>query len=101
MRLKRCRWWVAASGLVVVACGSPSRHESADVAGAANTKAATESPSGNDDAKVNLEEIFPAGVGRDLVLDNCQSCHTFVPIVVLQMDKDAWQRWAGEHRDRV
>ena len=51
--------------------------------------------------KVNLEEIFPAGPGRDLVLENCQNCHTFVPIVVLQMDKDAWQRNSLDHRERV
>ena len=52
-------------------------------------------------AKVNLDEIFPPGEGRDLVLNNCQNCHTFVPIVVLQMDKDAWQRNSIDHRDRV
>jgi mono/diheme cytochrome c family protein len=51
--------------------------------------------------KVNLEEIFPPGPGRDLVLENCQNCHTFVPIVVLQMDKDAWQRNSLDHRERV
>ena len=44
---------------------------------------------------------FPAGNGRDLVLDNCQNCHTFVPIVVLQKDEESWRHWAIEHRDRV
>jgi mono/diheme cytochrome c family protein len=52
-------------------------------------------------AKVNLDEIFPPGEGRDLVLNNCQNCHTFVPIVVLQMDADAWTRNSIDHRDRV
>ena len=51
--------------------------------------------------KVNLDEIFPQGPGRDLVLENCQNCHTFVPIVVLQMDKDAWHRNSLDHRERV
>ena len=51
--------------------------------------------------KVNLDEIFPQGAGRELVLDNCQNCHTFVPIVVLQMERDAWQRSSVDHRDRV
>ena len=51
--------------------------------------------------KVNLDEIFPPGDGRDLVLNNCQNCHTFVPIVVLQMDADAWTRNSIDHRDRV
>jgi mono/diheme cytochrome c family protein len=48
-----------------------------------------------------MEEIFPPGHGRDLVLNNCQNCHTFVPIVVLQMEKDAWQRNSIDHRERV
>jgi hypothetical protein len=52
-------------------------------------------------SRINMDEIFPAGPGRDLVLNNCQNCHTFVPIVVLQMDKDAWQRNSLDHRDRV
>jgi mono/diheme cytochrome c family protein len=51
--------------------------------------------------KVDLARIFPAGSGRDLVLENCQNCHTFVPIVVLQMDKDAWHRNSLDHRERV
>ena len=52
-------------------------------------------------AKLNIDEIFPAGPGRDLVLNNCTSCHTIVPIVVLQMTKEAWELNAREHRDRV
>jgi hypothetical protein len=59
------------------------------------------SAGGSGEIKVNLEEIFPPGPGRDLVLENCQNCHTFVPIVVLQMDKDAWQRNSLDHRERV
>src|SRR5687768_10312604 len=50
---------------------------------------------------VNLDEIFPAGPGRELVLNNCQNCHTFVPLVVLQMDRDGWYRNSLDHRERV
>ena len=52
-------------------------------------------------AKVNLDQIFPPGRGRELVLTNCTSCHTFVPIVILQMTKDAWERNSRDHRGRV
>jgi hypothetical protein len=52
-------------------------------------------------AKVNLDQIFPPGRGRDLVLNNCTTCHTFVPIVVLQMSKEAWERNSRDHRERV
>ena len=51
--------------------------------------------------RVDLDAIFPPGPGRDLVLNNCQSCHVWVPIVILQMDKDSWHRNSIEHRGRV
>jgi mono/diheme cytochrome c family protein len=51
--------------------------------------------------RVDMDAIFPAGEGRELVMNNCQSCHTWVPIVVLQMQEDEWYRWSLEHRGRV
>ena len=51
--------------------------------------------------RVDLDAIFPPGPGRELVLNNCQSCHVWVPIVILQMDKNAWRRNSLEHRSRV
>src|SRR5713226_8694061 len=57
--------------------------------------------SGSQSAKVKIDEIFPPGRGRDLVRSNCTTCHTFVPIVVLQMTKEAWERNSRDHRDRV
>jgi len=50
---------------------------------------------------VDLDAIFPQGPGRDLVLNNCQTCHVWVPIVVLQMDEAAWYRNSLNHRGRV
>src|SRR5262245_60116630 len=52
-------------------------------------------------AKLNIDEIFPRGRGRDLLLNNCTTCHTFVPIVVLQMTREAWERNSRDHRERV
>jgi mono/diheme cytochrome c family protein len=48
-----------------------------------------------------MDAIFPPGEGRSLVLNNCQSCHTWVPIVVLQMNEAEWERSSTEHRGRV
>ena len=56
---------------------------------------------GSEPTRVNLDEIFPPGPGRDLVLDNCESCHVWVPIVILRMDEAAWRRNSLEHRERV
>lgn len=50
---------------------------------------------------VNIEQIFPAAAEREILLNNCTSCHTFVPIVVLQMDQEAWERNKVIHRSRV
>jgi mono/diheme cytochrome c family protein len=50
---------------------------------------------------LDLNAIFPPGPGRELVLNNCTTCHTFVPIVILQMTKEAWQRNSRDHRGRV
>ena len=51
--------------------------------------------------RVDMDVIFPAGEGRDLVLGNCQSCHIWVPIVILQMNEEEWARSQLEHRGRV
>jgi len=93
---------------VLGACGGGSTAESSGGAAPAPpaepaTKAAGggTSTAGANASKVNMDEIFPAGAGRDLVLNNCQNCHTFVPIVILQMDEDAWTRSSLDHRGRV
>lgn len=40
--------------------------------------------------KLDINAIFPQGSGRELVLDNCLACHTFVRIVLGQRNKDEW-----------
>jgi len=52
-------------------------------------------------AKIDMNKIFPPGPGRNLVLSDCTSCHTITPIVIIQMTRDARERWARDHRDRV
>ena len=86
---------VSSALLVLAGCGAPGSPPEP------HQPAKATSPRGNRSAKVNLDEIFPAGRGRDLVLNNCTSCHTFVPIVVLQMTKEAWERNSRDHRERV
>lgn len=50
-------------------------------------------------AKVDLEKIFPPPKEkRDLVLNTCTNCHTFVPIVILRMDKGLWEQNKKNHR---
>jgi cytochrome c5 len=77
--------------LVAAGCSRPAPEQPKPTPPTASTAA----------SKVDLDKIFPAGAGRQLVLDNCTTCHTFVPIVVLRMTKDAWQRNSRDHRERV
>jgi hypothetical protein len=90
-------------GLVVaasfVACGKQT--PSTESAQPAPGPAAQSGSGGKSNVRININEIFPPGPGRDLVLNNCTSCHTFVPIVILQMEKEAWERNRRDHRDRV
>lgn len=79
----------------LVGCTAPASTAGPAQRAEARTTEDTES------VKVNIDEIFPDGQGRDLVLNNCTSCHTFVPIVVLQMDQEAWAGNRLIHRERV
>ncbi len=81
---------------VIGACGQSD----SSGRGAAGSPAAGVGGSGQT-YRVDMDQIFPPGEGRDLVLNNCQNCHTWVPIVVLGMNETEWARSSGEHRGRV
>ncbi len=81
----------AAALALAVACGAPSSDTTPPEAPAVAAGPIT----------VDIDAIFPAGPGRDLVLNNCQGCHVWAPIVILQMDESQWYRNSLEHRDRV
>jgi hypothetical protein len=37
------------------------------------------------------------GQARDLILENCTSCHTFAPIVMQQFDANGWESLIHRH----
>lgn len=84
---------------IAFAAGCSEGESAAETVASTSTDVATISDDGR--TRVDMDAIFPPGPGRDLVLNNCQSCHTWAPIVVLQMAPDEWDRWAVEHRQRV
>jgi hypothetical protein len=61
----------------------------------------TTSSSGGQSGKINLDAILPAGKGRDLLLNNCTSCHSFVCAVVGQRTVDYWETVKLGHKERV
>ena len=94
IRNKLVAFVIAIAFVVLAGCSVPA--SSPAPSHSAKTASADTQP-----AKVNIDGIFPAGRGRDLLLTNCTGCHTFVPIVVLQMTKEAWERNSRDHRGRV
>jgi hypothetical protein len=89
---------VLLAAATVSACGnSVSSNEQSQ----AKAGSAPQSGGGKSNVSIDINAIFPPGPGRELVLNNCTSCHTFVPIVILQMTKEAWERNRRDHQDRV
>lgn len=52
--------------------------------------ATTATPASPARLKLDMDAIFPPGEGRDLVIYNCQTCHSFVRIVAAQRPREAW-----------
>lgn len=110
MSSTRHRAWAAAAALSLIAAAActpaPQSTPPESSAQGAGAPAAAPAPAavpgeGTAPAKLDMNAIFPPGPGRDLVLNNCQNCHSFVPIVVLQMEEAAWTRSSVDHRPRV
>ncbi len=51
--------------------------------------------------KLNLDEIAPPGRGRDLVVENCGACHSFICAFRGQRSIDHWQTIKQDMRDKV
>lgn len=58
-------------------------------------------PASPPSGKVDLNKILPAGAGRDLFVNNCTSCHSFVCSVEGQRTADHWSTVQAIHKDKV
>ncbi len=91
---------------LAVACSGQPPAPAATPGGSAATAApaavaAPNKPGGSAPIKVDLDKLFPAGPGRDLVLQNCTNCHSIAPIVLSQHDANGWQTHRLNHENRV
>lgn len=89
------------TNVAAVAATSVAARTAAPTASAASAPQSPAPAAGNSPDKLDMNKIFPPGAGRDLVLNNCTTCHTIVPIVVLQMSPAQWDASSQNHRDRV
>lgn len=55
----------------------------------------------DDQTKVNINDYFPPGAGRELVLESCMGCHSVAPLIIARKTKGEWDSNAVEHRGNV
>ena len=84
----------------VVATPASAQPTSATQPTTATVKPTTPTPSG-ETQKLNLDEYFPTGRGRELVLQSCTGCHSFAPIITGQRTKERWESLKSGHRDKA
>lgn len=85
-------------GLIAVQCGrveAPGRD--AEETAAPNVPAASVATA---DIKT-VADLFPAGSGRELVLNNCGSCHNLACSVIGQRTGERWDALMESHREHV
>jgi hypothetical protein len=116
--LRRPLLTVLGASAMLVACSAPAAPAPTSAPAAAKPPAAaTTAPSTAGGAPVaagkpgglDMNAIFPAGSGRDLVVQNCSNCHNIVPVVMGKKPKAQWdtieqnhvQRLSGLSRDQV
>src|SRR6266446_707337 len=100
-RRRGCLLLIVGTLSAFLACSRRSSTDSAKPPPSRTNQSTVSMDASGKTLKIDLAKIFPPGKGRELVLGNCQNCHTFAPIVLLQMDKDAWHRNSLDHRERV
>lgn len=50
--------------------------------------------------RLNMDEFFPLGEGRDLVVETCLSCHDVLTFGWARKTRDGWLRSRANHADR-
>src|SRR5436309_135368 len=93
------------AGLAVGSCGRSGPATESTPAGAAPLSSAPAAPAPAATAATaepqTVADIFPPGPGRDLVLNNCASCHNVACSAIGQRSKDRWESLKSGHRERV
>ncbi len=105
MTLTRCAlvvWTMTMLAGLAVACGggAPSPESAAPAASSASPPSPAPAAAAAK-APETVADLFPPGPGRDLVLNNCTSCHSAACSVIGQRTADRWEALKTSHADRV
>lgn len=93
------------AGILSVSCSAPNQTPTLPASTATPvqptvTPTAAIGPASGFTERVNLDEIAPPGPGRDLVIMNCDYCHSWVCTVRGQRTLDHWVMVEDVHRGR-
>lgn len=94
---------MALAGLLLVGCGGGDdtaleENEEA-IAGDMEVPVAVEAPAAAEPQ--TIAELFPEGEGREIVLNNCASCHAVACAAIGQRPASRWQELASAHAEHV
>ncbi len=97
------------SGFSAASCAAPPAQPSPTAISTSVTTPATSTQatpsavptSASGTQQVKLDEIFPPGKGRELVLNSCTACHSFACVVLGQRTVEHWQSVKNNHRAMV
>ena len=103
--MNRVTWRVSAlalatslSLLLVVACSKPAP---APESSSASAPAPSAAPAAAQPEPKTVADIFPAGPGKEQVLNNCASCHNVACSTIGQRSAERWAALKKAHKDRV
>ncbi|MBF8249045.1 MAG: hypothetical protein HW374_1845 [Bacteroidetes bacterium] len=91
----RPMFWVVfiASGTLIASCGAAPEEP------AVPTQAAFPVSDSAPAQKLNLDDFAPPGKGRDLLVQNCSTCHSFVCAIRGQRTREHFLVTPGRNRD--
>ncbi len=81
--------------LLTAACGDGAESEPGETALSEAPPAAAQAE------PASLEDIFPEGLGRSLVIDSCGGCHAVACSAIGQRTEARWRALEADHRDRA
>ena len=96
-------WPVVLSLATLIACGGGSESGEGNPAssGSPGSTDMSSAPSAASPQPETVGDLFPVGEGRDLVLNNCASCHAAACAVIGQRTAARWNGLKEGHADRL
>ena len=100
----RMRWVGVVAFALVAGCAEAEDANVGDVS-TADVQTPTEMPAAPETAPAaeyaTISDLFPEGEGKDIVLNNCASCHAVACAAIGQRPANRWEDLAQAHAEHV